>query len=30
VILLVLAIGGGIAWKIGLFSQENSVPNFVA
>jgi serine/threonine-protein kinase len=29
VILLVLAIGGGIAWKIGLFSQENSVPNFV-
>ena len=28
-ILLVVAIGGGIAWKIGLFTQDNSVPNFV-
>ena len=29
VVLLVVAIGGGIAWKVGLFSQDNSVPNFV-
>ncbi|HEY5010609.1 MAG TPA: protein kinase [Acidimicrobiales bacterium] len=28
-VLLVVAIGGGIAWKVGLFSQDNSVPNFV-
>jgi hypothetical protein len=28
-ILLVVAIGGGIAWKVGLFTQDNSVPNFV-
>jgi len=28
-VLLVVAIGGGIAWKIGLFNQDNSVPNFV-
>jgi eukaryotic-like serine/threonine-protein kinase len=28
-VLLVVAIGGGIAWKVGLFSQNNSVPNFV-
>jgi serine/threonine-protein kinase len=28
-VLLVIAIGGGIAWKVGLFSQDNSVPNFV-
>ncbi len=28
-ILLVVAIGGGIAWKVGLFSSNNSVPNFV-
>jgi serine/threonine-protein kinase len=29
VVLLVVAIGGGVAWKVGLFSQDNSVPNFV-
>ncbi len=29
VVLLIVAIGGGIAWKVGLFTQENSVPNFV-
>jgi serine/threonine-protein kinase len=29
VVLLVVAIGGGIAWKVGLFTQDNSVPNFV-
>lgn len=29
IILLVVAIGGGIAWKVGLFTQQNSVPNFV-
>jgi serine/threonine-protein kinase len=28
-VLLVVAIGGGIAWKVGLFTQDNSVPNFV-
>jgi eukaryotic-like serine/threonine-protein kinase len=28
-ILLVVAIGGGIAWKVGLFTTNNSVPNFV-
>jgi serine/threonine-protein kinase len=28
-VLLVVAIGGGIAWKVGLFNQDNSVPNFV-
>ena len=28
-VLLVVAIGGGIAWKVGLFTQSNSVPNFV-
>jgi serine/threonine protein kinase len=28
-VLLVVAIGGGIAWKVGLFSSSNSVPNFV-
>jgi serine/threonine-protein kinase len=28
-ILLVVAIGGGIAWKVGFFTQDNSVPNFV-
>jgi serine/threonine-protein kinase len=28
-ILLVVAIGGGIAWKVGLFTSNNSVPNFV-
>jgi serine/threonine-protein kinase len=28
-VLLVIAIGGGIAWKVGLFTQNNSVPNFV-
>jgi serine/threonine protein kinase/beta-lactam-binding protein with PASTA domain len=29
VILLVVAIGGGIAWKVGVFNKDNSVPNFV-
>jgi serine/threonine-protein kinase len=29
IILLIVAIGGGIAWKVGLFTQDNSVPNFV-
>ena len=28
-VLLVIAIGGGIAWKVGLFTSDNSVPNFV-
>jgi serine/threonine-protein kinase len=28
-ILLVVAIGGGIAWKVGFFAQDNSVPNLV-
>ncbi|MGD0853906.1 MAG: protein kinase [Acidimicrobiales bacterium] len=28
-VLLVVAIGGGIAWKVGLFTTDNSVPNFV-
>jgi serine/threonine protein kinase/beta-lactam-binding protein with PASTA domain len=28
-VLLVVAIGGGIAWKVGVFSSENSVPNFI-
>jgi serine/threonine-protein kinase len=29
IILLIVALGGGIAWKVGLFTQDNSVPNFV-
>lgn len=28
-VLVVVAVGGGIAWKVGLFTQNNSVPNFV-
>jgi eukaryotic-like serine/threonine-protein kinase len=28
-VLVVVAIGGGIAWKVGLFTTDNSVPNFV-
>jgi serine/threonine protein kinase/beta-lactam-binding protein with PASTA domain len=28
-VLAVVAVGGGIAWKVGLFTQNNSVPNFV-
>ncbi len=28
-VLIVVAIGGGIAWKVGLFTSDNSVPNFV-
>ena len=28
-LLLVVAIGGGVAWKIGFFSQNNSVPDLV-
>jgi len=28
-VLLAVAIGGAIAWKVGVFTSENSVPNFV-